>query len=129
MVAKNLRGLVFGIVKFATIYFPTKYFSMFFYARVTSYKMNKILCVRMLLCHKSSCKTFFCNKKNPPKVIFLPIFLIFSRKTPHCVDHCKEVGGETSLRLASLDTVLTIVLCYVYNLPHFIVFLPHFWLK
>lgn len=35
MVAKNLRGLVFGIVKFATIYFPTKYFSMFFYARVT----------------------------------------------------------------------------------------------
>ena len=35
MVAKNLRGLVFGIVKFATIYFPTKYISKFFYAHVT----------------------------------------------------------------------------------------------
>lgn len=43
MVAKKLRGLVFGIVKFATITFPTKYFALFFYSGVTSYKLCNLL--------------------------------------------------------------------------------------
>lgn len=43
MVAKNLRGLVFGIVKFAIITSSTKYFKMFFKRCVTSYELCNLL--------------------------------------------------------------------------------------
>ena len=61
MVAKNLRGLVFGIVKFATITFPTKYFALFFYSGVTCCKVGNTLIYNSLKNKTNVTKGEFCN--------------------------------------------------------------------
>lgn len=61
MVAKKLRSLVFGIVKFEIITFPAKFISMFFKRGVTSCKLCNLLMYSTLQNQNKVLKPAFCN--------------------------------------------------------------------